>query len=107
LTLAIDNLNSITRSYNLMAPDLAKKSYFSLKRELESCFADVAPQVAEAIKESATRPVKSLMEPGGGGHGMLFDNFGRMGKTARVYDSKTPNYGFKEMWRDLWSKPKE
>ena len=38
LQLAIKNLNSLTRSYNLMAPDLAKKPYFSLERELRACY---------------------------------------------------------------------
>ena len=53
---AIDNLNSIARSYNLMAPPIARKPYYYLERELKACFADVAPQVAAAIRERALAP---------------------------------------------------
>src|SRR5207253_114988 len=40
-TLAVENLNNLTRSYNLLAPELAKKPYFSLERELNACYLDV------------------------------------------------------------------
>jgi hypothetical protein len=77
LALAVANLNSLTRSYNLMAPELAKKPYFSLERELRSCYADVAPQIAGEIRERARAPRGGLGEakgrggggPGGGGGG--------------------------------------
>ncbi|KAK0652764.1 hypothetical protein B0T16DRAFT_435345 [Cercophora newfieldiana] len=59
IELAVSNLNAITRLYNLIAPKLAKKLYFSLNRELENCFAEVAPEVANAIKERAVRPPKN------------------------------------------------
>lgn len=99
---AITNLNTLTRAYNLMAPELAKKPYFSLERELNACFADVAPQVANEIKERARRPEKSLLNQGGHPSGSLLDRFARESRSAKVYDSRTPHYGFKEMWRDLW-----
>ncbi|TPX08607.1 uncharacterized protein E0L32_009946 [Thyridium curvatum] len=104
MELAVAYLNTMTRSYNLLAPDLAKKPYFSLDRELKACFADVAPQVADKIRERATRPARSFVEPVGSGTSIL-DKFGGPATRARVHDSKTPNYGFKEMWRDLWSRP--
>lgn len=102
LKLAVENLNSLTRSYNLMAPDLAKKPYFSLDRELKSCYADIAPQLAEVIKERAARPAKQLVEtithkPGG-----LLERFAA--DKAVIHDSKRPQYGFKEFWRDLFAK---
>ncbi|KAH9859542.1 hypothetical protein IAQ61_011323 [Plenodomus lingam] len=53
LTLAIADLNSKARSYNLQAPDLAKKPYFNLRRELDACYADVAPQLPAVILERA------------------------------------------------------
>jgi len=101
LNLAITNLNNITRSYNLMAPDLAKKPYFSLERELKSCYADIAPQLAQEIKERAMRPAKELVEkighkPGG----VLLERFAT--GQAKIYDSKKPMYGFKDFWNDLW-----
>ncbi|CAD6441970.1 1432d6bf-2520-4e12-adcf-2be38cfe152c [Sclerotinia trifoliorum] len=100
LNLAIADLNSKTRSYNLMAPDLAKKPYFSLERELKSCYADVAPQLAEAIKERATRPARELVEKIGHRPGGIMEKFGSSNVT--VYDSKRPLYGFREFWNDLF-----
>ena len=100
LQLAVSNLNSLTRSYNLMAPDLAKKPYFSLERELNSCYADVAPQLAGAIKERATRPAKDMVEKIGHRPGGLLEGFAA--NKAVVYDSKRPMYGFKQFWKDLW-----
>lgn len=102
LTLAITNLNSIARSYNLMAPDLAKKPYFSLERELKSCYADVAPILSQAIKERASRPTKEFVEKIGHKSGGVLERFGK--DTAKVYDSKRPLYGFKEFWTDLFGK---
>jgi hypothetical protein len=102
LKLAITNLNSLTRSYNLMAPELAKKPYFSLDRELKSCYADVAPQLAGEIKERATRPVKDLVEKIGHAPGSVFERFAK--DKANIYDSKKPLYGWKEFWNDLWEK---
>jgi hypothetical protein len=100
LNLAITNLNNITRSYNLMAPDLAKKPYFSLERELKSCYADVAPQLAQEIKERAMRPAKELVEKIGHKPGGVLERFAT--DEAKIYDSKKPMYGFKDFWNDLW-----
>lgn len=102
MELAISNLNSLTRSYNLMAPELAKKPYFNLDRELKACFADVAPLLSNEIKERARRPQKSLLNEGGHRPGSLLDRFARESRSTKVYESKTPHYGFKELWRDLW-----
>lgn len=101
LKLAIENLNNITRSYNLMAPDLAKKPYFTLERELNSCYADVAPQVAGAIKERASRPARDLVEKLGHRPGSVLERFAS--DKAVIHDSKRPLYGFKQFWNDLWS----
>lgn len=104
LTLAITNLNSITRSYNLMAPDLAKKPYFSLERELKSCYADVAPMLSNAIKERAGRATKEFVEKIGHKSGGVLERFGK--DAAKIYDSKRPLYGFKEFWTDLFGEKK-
>lgn len=100
LNLAIRNLNDLTRSYNLMAPDLAKKPYFTLQRELRSCYADVAPQLSQAIKERAARPPRDLVERIGHRPGSIMDKFGS--DSAKIYDSKRPLYGWKEFWGDLF-----
>jgi len=99
-TLAIRNLNNLTRTYNLQAPDLAKKPYFSLDRELPSCFADVAPQLPNEIKERARRPEKVRVEIVGHRPGSVLEKFST--NKVKVYDSRKPNYGFKKFWRDLW-----
>ncbi|KAI1630993.1 hypothetical protein F4809DRAFT_205219 [Biscogniauxia mediterranea] len=104
LDLSINNLNALTRSYNLMAPELAKKPYFSLERELSNCYADVAPQLADIIKERASKPSKSLLETMEQQPGSILDRFGKTGHHAKIYDSKAPHYGFREMWRDFWNR---
>lgn len=101
-TVAINDLNSKTRSYNLQAPDLAKKPYFSLQRELSACYADVAPQLASAIKERATKPVRKAE-----GFGQSLAGSGVMdrlvGERVRVRDERVERqYGFRQFWRDLW-----
>ncbi len=101
-TLALQNLNSLTRTYNLQAPSLAKKPYFSLHRELRACFADVAPQLPSEILERARRPEKVRGEGGGdrGGVGGVLEGF--LGEGVRVHDSRRPHFGFREFWRGLW-----
>ncbi|KAI1873720.1 uncharacterized protein JN550_002989 [Neoarthrinium moseri] len=104
MNLAITNLNSLTRSYNLMAPELAKKPYFTLERELNACYADVAPQLAEAIKDRAARPSKPPPEAGGLRPGGILDRFNGETHRSKIYESKTPHYGLREMWRDLFNR---
>jgi len=101
MELSIANINSIARAYNLMAPELAKKPYYSLERELNRCYAEIAPQLAETILERASRPAKKAAAKGTAKPPGILDRFGTP-TTSRVYDSKEPHYGFKEMWRDLF-----
>ena len=101
-TLAITSLNSLTRSYNLMAPDLAKKPYFLLDRELRSCFADVAALLPNEIKARARAPAKIKVEVVGHRPGGVLERFA--GEKAKVYDDQRPEYGFKQFWKDLWGR---
>lgn len=101
MELSIANINSIARAYNLMAPELAKKPYYSLERELNRCYAEIAPQLADTILERASRPAKKAGAEGTVKPPGILDRFGTP-TTSRVYDSKEPHYGFKEMWRDLF-----
>lgn len=103
--LALTSLNNLTRSYNLMAPDLAKKPYFNLQRELKSCFADVASQLPSEIRERARAPARIKVEVVGHRAGGVLERFAT--EKAKVYDTKRPNYGFKEFWKDLWGGEKE
>ena len=101
--LALASLNSLTRSYNLMAPELAKKPYFNLQRELKACFADVAPFLPNEIKERARAPPKNAaFQEIGHRKGGVMEKFG--GQKVRVFESTKPQYGFKEFWRDLFGK---
>ena len=101
-TLSVTNLNNLNRSYNLQAPDLAKKPYFSLERELKSCFADVAPQLADEIRERARRPEKIRVEVVGHRPGGVLEKFSS--EKVAVYDERKPQYGLKQFWKDLWQK---
>lgn len=100
-TLAITNLNTLTRTYNLMAPDLAKKPYYTLSRELASCYSDVAPLVASEIIERASRPAIPRLERVEHKAGGVMERFG-MSDRVRIVDERRAQYGFKEFWRDLW-----
>ncbi|KAK0859511.1 hypothetical protein LTS02_009132 [Friedmanniomyces endolithicus] len=106
LKTAINNLNSLTRSYNLMAPDLAKKPYFSLERELRTCFADVAPTVAAKIRERALAPKIKGVEVIGHRPGGVLQRFSMDGP-AHVFDEVRPQYGFRQFWRDLFASKKD
>ena len=105
-TLALNDLNNLTRSYNLQAPDLAKKPYFSLARELRACFADVAPLIADEILTRAHAP-KAKGAHGNGvatssGGGGLLERW--QGGPVKIYESTQPYYGLRELWRDFWGR---
>jgi hypothetical protein len=102
-TLAINSLNSLTRSYNLMAPKIAQKPYYSLARELNSCFADVAPDLPAEIEQRARAPERIRVEVVGHKAGGVMEKF-RAGENVKIWDERKPAYGFKEFWKDLWSK---
>ncbi|RSM07482.1 hypothetical protein CDV31_008571 [Fusarium ambrosium] len=105
--LTIEHLNKLARSYNLMAPDLAKKPYYALERELNACFADVAPTVAREIRDRATGGTARSL--GGTGQrakqtGLLESLAGR-GDNVRVHvEAEEKAYGLKQWWRDVWKK---
>ena len=105
MKLSVDNLNNIARSYNLMAPDLAKKPYFALQRELAACFADVAPLVANEIKQRAAAGARTSQpslgtSPGADG-GFMTQLAGKDAVRIHV-EAGEKAYGLKEWWRDFW-----
>lgn len=108
LTLSIDTLNATTRSYNLQAPDLAKKPYFSLKREMDSCYADVAPLLAAEIQERALGPKAPILMKGGVYEKQkvgIWEHLGRKDQDVRIHlEGNDKAYGLKEWWRDVWKK---
>lgn len=85
-----------------MAPALAQKPYFNLDRELLSCFAEVAPTVANDIRERAFAPKIKSVEVIGHTPGGVLDKFS-MDRAAHVYDERKPQYGFKEFWKQLFA----
>lgn len=108
-TLAIQELNTLTRSYNLMAPKIAQKPYYTLKRELDRCFADVAPLLADQILERSRAPaarITVLPHREGGvlerfGHGVGPERY--RGHEGRIRDEvEGKGYGLRELWRDLF-----
>lgn len=105
LELVISNLNSLTRSYNLMAPELAKKPYFSLERELKAMYADVAPELADEIRYRASRPTKVGVGPAQGKGAGVLEGF-TAGHKAKIYDEMKPQYGIKELLKDWFGRKK-
>ncbi|KAJ6000566.1 hypothetical protein N7481_000975 [Penicillium waksmanii] len=104
--LAVKQINAITRSYNLQAPRSAQKGYINLDRELNACFNEIAPQLAEEIRRRATERARSPITMGGSSSSML-GSLGT-GQTAQIYEEDGGKaYGMKEMWRDLFSKEKK
>ncbi|KAJ5807991.1 hypothetical protein N7474_009260 [Penicillium riverlandense] len=102
--LAVEHLNKLTRSYNLQAPRSAQKPYISLERELKSCYADIAPQLAEEIKRRSTERTTSSTLPARPASSSAAGSFS-LGQTSPVADEdQGNNYGMKEFWRDLFSK---
>lgn len=101
--LAVENLNTLTRSYNLMCPAPAQRPYFSLERELNSCYADVAPLIANEIKERASAPRVKVDSFGQSPAGML-QRFAGEGHQSKVYDEQRPRFGFRELLKEWFSK---
>jgi len=99
---AIDNLNQLTRSYNLMCPALAQRPYFFLDRELNACYAEVAPQVAGAIQERAVAPKPRFEATSSNSPGRILGNLA--GPASKVYDEQRPQFGFRDLWREWFSK---
>lgn len=104
-TLAITSLNNLTRSYNLQAPKLAERPYFSLTRELAACYADVAPLLPDEILARAQAPKTNLQSGDAMGKRSVFGRLsGGGGGDVRIVESARPYYGFREFWRELWGK---
>lgn len=103
-TLAIASLNNLARDYNLQAPTLAKKPYYSLSRELACCFADVAPMVTAELLARASSG--SSQQGGDAKMGERPTRSGVLerwsGQKVRVVDSTKAHYGFRQFWNDVW-----
>ncbi|OJJ86523.1 DnaJ family domain-containing protein [Aspergillus glaucus CBS 516.65] len=100
----VKNLNALARSYNLQAPPVAQKPYINLDRELSSCFADVAPSLADEIKRRATEKAHGPSTMVHQKTSSVMDSLSTT-QASHVYDEdQSKGYGFREFWRDLFSK---
>ncbi|KAK9468321.1 hypothetical protein V1512DRAFT_221570 [Lipomyces arxii] len=104
---AIKALNDSIRSYNLMAPSPARRAYLSLERERTLCYVEVAPNLAEALRERdvfirsgrttfTTTPIKKP--------GTIVNSF--FGQEVVIMEKRGNEYGFKEMFKDLFRRSK-
>lgn len=107
--LAIASLNRLARDYNLKAPNLAKKPYYSLSRELACCFADVAPLVsAELTARASFDSNLQGQEEKIGGKPPKPGVLERLsGQNVRVVDSTKAHYGFRQFWDKVWGRRAE
>ncbi|KAJ5374092.1 hypothetical protein N7517_006098 [Penicillium concentricum] len=101
--LAVKQINSLARTYNLQAPASAHKPYINLDRELKACYAAVAPELPEEIKRRATERARpsSIVPP------VPSNKYGSLGmaQTVQVHEEdQAKGYGMKELWRDLFIK---
>ncbi|OAA33696.1 hypothetical protein AAL_01161 [Moelleriella libera RCEF 2490] len=102
MNLSVETINNITRSYNLMAPELAKKPYHSLERELNSCFADVAPLVANEIKARAVGRIgTSTIQTVRPERPKLLEKLIGKDNVKIHLEAEEKAYGLKEWWRDF------
>lgn len=105
-TLTIKKLNNLVRSYNLQAPKVSQRGYLTLNRELDSCYAEVAPSLPEEVRRRATErahdsTIPDRKEENNGGLQQVLG----MNRTARVHDEdSSKGYGFRELWKDLWQR---
>jgi hypothetical protein len=97
--LSIKSLNSLTRSYNLMAPRTAQRPYYNLERELKACYVDVAPLIAEEIRQRAFAPKRtSLLESISSSH------YGKPGiSSTSLPASGVSGFRWRDLWRDIWA----
>ncbi|KAK9320783.1 hypothetical protein V1517DRAFT_328309 [Lipomyces orientalis] len=105
--LSVKTLNDSIRSYNLMAPGPARRSYLTLERELRLCYAEVAPVLADALRERhelinsarTTFTITKTEKPGS-----IVNNM--FGEKVVVMEKTGNEYGLKELFRDLFFRKK-
>jgi hypothetical protein len=104
-TLTIKKLNEQIRSYNLQAPQLSQRGYLTLERELENCYAEVAPSLPEEVRRRATEKAHDHTVPisRDGETSGLQQTFGLAQKVQVYEEDSKKGYGFKQFWRDIWN----
>lgn len=92
--LSIKSLNSLARTYNLMAPPAAQRPYHSLQRELKTCYADVAPLVGEEIRQRATSTKRNVVGSASPGN---------PASATPLPAPRVSEFRWKDVWRDVWT----
>ncbi|KAF3939949.1 hypothetical protein ABW19_dt0207402 [Dactylella cylindrospora] len=112
ITVFVENLNQLTRSYNLQAPRLAQRPFLVVKRELKSCYRDVMPTIPAEMIERANNPnygkaqLKLGELPTSATEDKGFLDILRSAEKGKVYDeSEEKAYGFRQFLKDLFSRP--
>ncbi|KAK7206343.1 hypothetical protein BZA70DRAFT_132520 [Myxozyma melibiosi] len=104
--LSIKTLNDSIRSYNLMAPAPARRAYLSIDRERQMCYAEVAPLLADALRdrEEAIRSGRNSLKRDRTAPGSVVT--GLFGDQVVVMEKRGGEYGFKEMFKDWFGRKK-
>ncbi|KAK9488107.1 hypothetical protein V1527DRAFT_458214 [Lipomyces starkeyi] len=105
--LSVKTLNDSIRSYNLMAPGPARRSYLTLERELRLCYAEVAPLLADALRErheliKSGRTTFTLKKTEN--RESILSNL--FGEKVAIMEKTGNEYGLKELFRDLFFRKK-
>jgi hypothetical protein len=98
-SLAIEDLNSKTRSYNTIAPYTARKAYTTLQMELEQCYRDVAPRIVGSIRTraSSTQPqTESKTVRGAAG---IFEDL--VGSKQELHINREGEFGLGDFFRRI------
>ncbi|KAF3902655.1 hypothetical protein ABW20_dc0105771 [Dactylellina cionopaga] len=106
---SIKNINTMTRSYNLQAPQIAQRPFLTLKREIMACYRDVMPTIPAEMVERANNPNYGKVQLKLGGDIDAQDktllSLLSTDENGKVYDeSESKAYGFKQFWKDLFSR---
>ncbi|KAF3191805.1 hypothetical protein TWF225_001023 [Orbilia oligospora] len=108
---SIKTINNMTRSYNLQAPSIAQRPFVTLRREILACYRDIMPTIPAEMIERANNPNygKSQLQLGElkiGNEDKNLLSFLSTREKGKVYDeSEAKAYGFKQFWKDLFSRP--
>jgi hypothetical protein len=97
--LAINDLNSKTRSYNTIAPYSTRKPYTTLNKELEDCYRDVSSRIVDAIRN---RPPPKPENPIVRGAMGIFEDLA--GPKQQLHLNRDYEYGLMDFFRTFWKK---
>ncbi|KAK9372684.1 uncharacterized protein V1513DRAFT_451562 [Lipomyces chichibuensis] len=105
--LSVKTLNDSIRSYNLMAPGPARRSYLTLERELRLCYAEFAPLLADALRErheliKSGRTTFTLKKTEN--RKSVVNNL--FGQKVVIMEKTGDEYGLKQLFRDLFFRKK-